>query len=310
MSSSRFLWLTLTACAALPAAWLLGSPFAPKPASVVGAVVVPTEADAAAAGTVADALARLYPERLPWLETAIWQQVSVHGLTYQSQGRYRSGPGQRLAVDLKTQIEGTEGTLHLASDGSTIWKAMRIGSGPWCSVTKVNLDQVLQALPASETLDHVREQYLRSQSFGGVRALLENLRDDMCWVRKERVRRAGREFIKLIGFSRAEKAAELGLGDAGWPAGMPRQCRLYLDPSNLWPFRVEWWGPDPPRAGEVLLLQMEFRDPVFRSGPLSDRTAAEFRFDPGLVVVQDQTSEVAERLRNRIERLQATLRPK
>jgi hypothetical protein len=137
-----------------------------------------------------------------------------------------------------------------------------------------------------------------------VRAVLENLRDEMRWVRKERVRRAGREFIKLTGVANPGKAGEPAASEATSPAGLPRQCRLYLDPSNLWPYRVEWWGPDPPRGGGVLLLQMEFRDPVFRSEPPPERAVAEFHFDPGVVLVQDQTREVAERLRNRMERLQ------
>ncbi len=301
MSSSRFLWLTLLTCAALPGALLLGSPFAPTAPATLGAVPIPTQADASAAAAVAEALARLDPQRLPWLETAVWQQVSVHGLTYESEGRYRSGPGQRLLVDLKTRIGVSEGTLHLASDGSTLWKAMRMGDGPWCSVIKVNLAEVLQVLPASGTLELVLGEYLRSQSFGGVRAVLANLRDEMRWVRKDRVRRAGREFIKLTGVARTDKSGD----PASNEAGVPRQCRLYLDPSNLWPHRVEWWGPDPPRAGEVLLLQMEFRDPVFRSQPASNRSVAEFQFDPGVVVVQDQTHQVAERLRGRVERLQS-----
>ena len=40
-----------------------------------------------------------------------------------------------------------------------------------------------------------------------------------------------------------------------WPQGVARQCRVYLDPETYWPCRLEWWGPDAPRHGEVALLQ-------------------------------------------------------
>jgi hypothetical protein len=42
----------------------------------------------------------------------------------------------------------------------------------------------------------------------------------------------------------------------------PRQANLYLDAETLWPHRVEWWGSAESGDPLVLLLQIEFRDPV------------------------------------------------
>ena len=74
-----------------------------------------------------------------------------------------------------------------------------------------------------------------------------------------------------------------------WPHSFPRQCRLFLDARTRWPHRLEWWGPAPPRKGDSLLLQMEFRNPRLGQ-PLAD---AEFAFQPGRSKVTDLTAQWA-----------------
>ena len=56
-------------------------------------------------------------------------------------------------------------------------------------------------------------------------------------------------------------------------------ARLYLDPKTLWPHRLEWWGADPPRPGDVLLMQTEFRDPLLNRPPPPDRLMRELTLD-------------------------------
>ena len=84
-----------------------------------------------------------------------------------------------------------------------------------------------------------------------------------------------------------------------WPITLPRTCRVYLDKQTSWPYRFEWWGPVPAKTEDVLLLQMEFRNPR-RSKP----DASAFTFDAGGEKVDDKTAEKITRIiqaRNRLQ---------
>jgi hypothetical protein len=98
----------------------------------------------------------------------------------------------------------------------------------------------------------------------------------MVWTEKEEVRRQDRNLIKLTGVLTLTSAEALAPAKEKWPDGLPRAARLYLDPKTLWPHRMEWWGPDPPRKGDVLLMQIEFRDPALNQPMSAERCAGEF----------------------------------
>jgi len=161
-------------------------------------------------------------------------------------------------------------------DGKTLWKSTQITGADTPTITKMALKDVLDPLQTSAVPDQARTDFLREHAFAGVFPLMQTLRQRMVWVHKEMVRRAGRDFIKLNGVWPDETRELLAPADKPWPAGLPRQCKLYLDPKTLWPHRVEWWGPDPPRPGEVALMQMELRDPVVNRPLSAERCAQEF----------------------------------
>jgi hypothetical protein len=290
MPFRRFLQSALLACVAPLATLPIGSWSSPPSTSAPAPAPAGDHPDPAALRVLESALILLHPERLGWLETTLWQRTNVRGLVFEAQGRYVAGPNQRLLMDLTTRVGATEGALRIVSDGSTLWKAMRIGSGTWNNITCVKLGQVLAALPPGAVPDQVWDEFLQGESFGGIFALLGMLQRQMTWVHTETVRRGGRELIKLTGVRRADST------------GFFRRCYLYLDPHSFWPHRLEWWGEDPPRQGELLLVQMEFRSPVFHRPP-PDSKFQEFSFDPGPLAVQDQTGEVTARLQARLEQL-------
>jgi hypothetical protein len=130
---------------------------------------------------------------------------------------------------------------------------------------------------------------------------LPALRQRLNWVRKETVRRGGKVFVKLTGTWTPAEAAALCPAGQPWPAGLPRQCKLYLDADTLWPHRVEWWGPDPPRPGEALLAQAEYRDPILNQPPGPDRTAHDFTVELPPDGVTDVTDETVARWRTRAQ---------
>jgi hypothetical protein len=330
MSQNRSLLLPLLGCVALLLAGSLGLPsFLPFPVrgednstgpappalpAQPPPVLDPTTArpDPAANRLLDHALSRPTPT---WLETELWQQVTVQGFVSEVEGRYLSGPNRRFRLDLATYHGGTEGRLRILSNGQYLWQATRIGGGGWIRASKVDLAEVGDEVPGQALTG-----YLHSQAGGGPAALLAHLRKRLTWVRGEMVMRQGVLLAKLTGTWTPAALAEMkpAANPAGgsrpaadasllaadrvrdWPAGLPRQCRLYLDGKTLWPHRLEWWGPDPPQPGEALLVAMEWRRPVV-DRPLSAAQCTQlFTWQDG--DVPDATDEVLEQLRDKKHR--------
>jgi hypothetical protein len=263
----------------------------------------PAAPDAQAGATFEKALAPLDPSRLAWLETKLWQQMHTENITCEAEGRFLSGPGHRFRLDLTTRHGATAGTIQVVSDGSTLWRATRTGKGKWTRTSRVRLKDVLPLLNRPDTSPVARDEFYQDQGCGGLPTLLPSLRQRVDWVRKEAVRRNDRLFVKLSGTWAPAVAAALAPADKPWPPHLPRQCRLYLDPGTSWPHRLEWWGPDPGRGDDVLLVEMEFRDPVLNRPLTAEQCAREFRPDADERIMPDVTAEVTQRLKTRIAQL-------
>jgi hypothetical protein len=316
MSYSRFLVLPVVACSSLLLMGSLGtvSPSVTAPPdrhadplpgtpAIQLAPPLPALPDAEAGTALDRALALLDPKRVEWLEVSLWQQVHVEDVTCAAEGRFLSGPGRRFRLDLKTQRGATESTVQVVSDGGTLWQATRVGKEKWTKQSRVRLKEILALLDRPETPPLARDEFYQSQGCGGLPTLLPSLRQRMDWVRKEAVRRNDRLFVKLSGTWTAAVAAALSPAGKPWPSHLPRQCRLYLDPQSSWPHRLEWWGPDPGRGDEVLLVEMEFRDPVFNRPLTAEQSAREFCPDADERAMSDVTAQVTQRLRGRIAQL-------
>jgi hypothetical protein len=104
--------------------------------------------------------------------------------------------------------------------------------------------------------------------------------------------------------------ANLVPANQSWTAGLPRQCHLYLDAQTLWPGRVEWWGPAAPGGGEVLVAQVEFRNPVVNRPLTAEVCARLFAFEPGDAAVKDETVSVTADLASRVQQLAAQAAPR
>ena len=231
------------------------------------------EVHAAAAKLLDDALGRLDPARVGWLETKVWQKGRLDRFTYESEGRYLVGPGRRARLELTTHHGRADATMLAVSNGELVWQGRRTSDGRWADVTRSPVSSISPAPATTDAPAPPGEESLRGPSLGGVLGLLRSMRSRIDWSRKETVRRDGRECTKLTGSCPADSSSNLP-----WPDGMPRQCRLYLDVQTLWPHRVEWWGPDSPRSGDVLLQQIEFRAPVLNRPLSAEQASREFAF--------------------------------
>jgi hypothetical protein len=275
-------------------------------ASVASAIAEPSAVppaptahpDPAAERCLEQALEALAPERVQWLETAIWQKVQLPGYVYEADGSYRLAPGQRFRMEMHTHFGEAEGTLLMVSDGRELWEGERAGEGAWENVTRLNLPEVFSVMngPAGPQL---RSEFLQRPHFQGMTPLLRNLHGRLVWARREVLRRAGAEQIHLVGVWPKEEVAKFAPPDEPWPTGLPRQCHLYLDARTYWPQRVEWWGPSGGAGSDRLLVQMEFRNPVFNRPLPEDMCARLFAFQPGNAVVEDETARVTAEMTRR-----------
>jgi hypothetical protein len=275
---------------------------APIPAAASSADELPSApaplADPAAERCLEQALDAFKPDRISWLETAIWQKVQLPGCEYQADGYYRLAPGQRFRLEIHTHPAEGEGTIVSVSDGRELWHADRSGQGEWENVKHTNLSEVFAVMngPAGSRL---RDEFLQQPHFQGMTPLLRNLRCSMVWARSERLRQNGGERIHLVGVWAKEVALKHTLPDRSWPIALPRQCHLYLDGQTFWPQRVEWWGPTAAGGADRLLVQMEFRDPVFNH-PMPEETCARlFVFQPGASVIEDDTARITAEMTKR-----------
>jgi hypothetical protein len=208
------------------------------------------------------ALGKLTPAKVQWLQMTIWQRVDCEDLCYKAEGRFLAAPGQRRCLRLAVTVGRTRGEVEAVSTGKNLQARSQVGDGT-PALTQL-------ALPAQAD---AAESMLQQHGLGGVVTLLQGLRDHLKQPRREVILWGGKEVIRLSGAWPVNAARLASLPDDLPASSVPRHCRVYLDSRTLWPLRVEWWA-----SGGVLLSQVEFRDPAI-DHPLSQEACArEFAF--------------------------------
>lgn len=256
----------------------------------------PPKADPAAERIINQAIELLDPKQPGWLETTLRQQVYAQGLSFDARGSYLSGPDHRLRLELTVHLGSADGALQVISDGSTVWEEVHIGKGERF-ISRWDLRKVHEMLNNPGTLPQIREQFYRSRAFAGVLPLLQNVRDQMTFIKQEEAEWQKHKVFKLTAVWSAAAGKNLAAQGNLWPPLVPRVCKLYLGKDDPhWPYRLEWFGPASQRAEDSLLMEMEFLNPRFTaaSEKLATDYDRQFKFDPGKVKVVDRTQEIAE----------------
>lgn len=309
----RILWLPLVIASLWLLAGALGqqpspAPSRPRPAPRP-APAPPPKADEAATKILDAAVKALDPKKLDWVETTLWQQASLQGLTFRAEGRYLAAPGNRLHLDLQVHLGGTLGKLLVVSDGKTWWERLQVGNSEQVDIRKMDLKTVLNTLNSPNMLEQVRTEFFQRRSFTGVAPLVKAIRAQMTVTSQERLSWKNRPVNKLTAVWSEASAKALVAPNSPWPDFLPRRCCLFLDAdvdkAQAWPHRIEWWGPASSALGEILLLQMEFRNPKLGKLLSDEQYAQEFKFDPGKASVQDLTKRATEEAKNRRNQLAA-----
>jgi hypothetical protein len=280
-------------------------PAGPQPAAKTPPPPKPPQADPAATKVLDDAV---NAKQFDWVQTTLWEQVDVQGLSFQAQGTYHSAPGNRLHLDLQVHIGGTVGRLEVVSNGTTLYEAVKVGDDDRTITKVIELKKVLETLNIPDMTKEVRDEFFQSQAFYGVIPLLKSVKQRMTVTKKADIRWHGHDVVQLTAEWSGEVLKSFTQdGKAQWPPYVPRQCRLFIDATTLWPHRVEWWGPTRPRGDDALLVQMEFRDP--KHEPLDDsRCKKEFTFqvNPAEISAKvDRTDEIREAIKQRNQQLLA-----
>jgi hypothetical protein len=282
------------------------------------------KADPAAMEALDRAIKELDPKETGWIETNIWGRGELEGVLLHVNGRYLAGPGQRLRTELNTILGDVPARQKVVCDGRKFWESFQYGANE-PSVRMTDMGRLRAALAEKRALkgSQILSESFLPQFFRGLQPFLQTLREQMKLTHVEPARWNGLEATKLTGVWFTSRLSWTKTGRyshdlsrdlsgskedsaslKNWPAHQPRECHLYLGAgSPHWPYRVEWWVFSPLQQSNVLLLEMEFRDPRLQRTLPEERMAREFSFDPGGAPVTDVTKEVLDFIDQRAERL-------
>jgi hypothetical protein len=300
MRRYRYLWCGLPVAVLIVVTGALGQVGMPPPPEPKGPVDDPE-----AIRTLDRTMEALGPRHVTWLECAIRQKVQLPGLAFEGEGEYRMGPDHRFRMEVRTHLGSAVGTLLIVSDGVDLWQASRGGDGPWAKVSRLNLQDAVITINAATVAPRLRAEFFDGSTFSGVGPLVRQLRGCLIWTKQETVHRPEGDRIELTGVWPPARLVELAPSDKPWPTGLPRRCVLSLDAATLWPHHIAWWGPGSVPEDEVVLAEVEFRDPVVNRPLSPEQCARTFFFEPGEVEYEDRTTEVMNNLGRRAQELAA-----
>ena len=186
---------------------------------------------------------------------------------FDAEGRYLLGPDQRMRLEMRIVTAGKTGRVLAVSDGD------RLRQGRWLDGrAEPPTDEVLPVRSPNHM--RTRQEFLEARGLGGLRPLLRHIRQSL----QDPVQRAGvwqgRPALQVRGAWNASEDVLKTL-----PPGLrARRCHIILDAESLWPCRIEWLGSPRPLNYPVVLLQMDFRDPVINRPLPPLECSREFRF--------------------------------
>jgi hypothetical protein len=174
---------------------------------------------------------------------------------------------------LKISVDGRTGHLHAASDGHQLCQA-QWADGQQPAPQAFSLTTSEESHPTPVALARARQGVLDAHGCGGLVPLLRQVRSGLLKPSRQPGLWQDHPVIKLSGAWNASEDLLKTL-----PANLrARQCNLILDAATLWPFRIEWIGGG--GAHPVILLQMEFRNPVINRALTDTEATRQFRFGP------------------------------
>jgi hypothetical protein len=194
------------------------------------------------------------PDKVAWLDMKFRQQVANDDLNFEVEGRFLSGPAQRVRYELRVKI-GTE-TSHFVTlcDGDRLLEMAEL-PGQKKEVSSAELPRIQHPTDDPAAVASLRHAMLEGKTFPGLPALLASLRRGLVQPELRLVTVQGHDLLEIRGnWTRDPQANEplpedlRGRDDVG-------ACRVFLDAATLWPRCVEWWGRGSDGNAAPLLVQ-------------------------------------------------------
>jgi hypothetical protein len=223
------------------------------------------------------AIAALAADKVNWLETKVWQQVTCEEFSYQASGRLVTGPAGRVRYDLHVKVGKTVGKLRLVNDGKAIWQSVQTGSEA-AVVQSWPIPILSDTLKTPEQVAQARVRLLEEHGVDGPSPMLRKFRQRLQNAEVRPQLWNSHDVHVVTAAWPAEDAALAALPDFARPRFQLSQCCIYLDAQSHWPHRIEWWGVARPGKPSQLVAQTEFREPVLNQPMSAERCAGEFTF--------------------------------
>jgi hypothetical protein len=265
---------------------LAQAPQPPRPADAKPPDPKPAETKPAApARTPAEALLDQAVEAMAkrtGFSTTFRLEPHAPGLDCLLEGRYALAPGNKVLYERRVKLADTEAHFRQVGDGKDVWSVERLGQVTRTQVYELaGMFQALDALTPEELpadrREPVRKEIRQDLGLLGWEPLLRELKDrcafptltpaslklpgqperavqvlEGAWSAKTK------EALAPAQKPEGETVSPAELWDKGQAGiGIPRRCRLFLGKDDLWPYRLEWYGPAAPEGPEVRLWALE-----------------------------------------------------
>ena len=228
--------------------------------------------------TVLDRSIRFYdPANIQWLHLKLWQRGDFAELTYRVEGEFWFAPEYRMRMKMSVHHGSAESKMDWISDGMSLYE------GTFYNLSEP--DETWTPFTASGrygdrlSLQH-RKTIINARGYPSIYGLLNRIRKHIRTPTLEAVRHKDKDFYRICGkwpkTTTAKAREELNL-----PFNIQvEECRIYLERSTFWPYRIEWWGRESEEENTRLILQTEYRDPVVNQELTAAQIAELFTVPP------------------------------
>lgn len=243
----------------------------------------------------------------------------IEGRVVSATGDYHqtgSGRSRKFSLELKGKVTDDPIVLRQVSDSRFLWTDMKWGAvdeDGLRQVWRVDLRRVQNRL-AQETSDPAQPGQAAVEAFhprlwaglGGLPMLLESLEANFDFEQPFQMELRGQPVFATVGFWKEDRRQALLAKRDGAPATtalpsrMPHHVLVVIGAADLFPYRVEYRGPDDPLSAASLpserrygssqrpLLQLNFMQPRFDASPQPDTFVYK---PPADVVWMDRTNQ-------------------
>jgi hypothetical protein len=190
-------------------------------------------------------------------------------------GRVISGPSQRLHFHLELQLGQETSRVDFFSDGTRVVEIQSL-PGQEKKVKKMDLPRIQRPTDDPAAIARDREAALQGKNFKGIGPLLAQIRAGLGDPQLQAVRCQGEELLEIKGKWEVPNDLFNALPKNLRPQVLPRQCRVYLNATTLWPRYVEWWGAGPGGQAKKLLVRTEYGPPIINQPLPPEKLAKTF----------------------------------